>query len=420
MIDVIKEVKACKGSKAKLNLLAEHKDNELLKLVLQMAYDKTRFKWGMTLKQVLKAPSHKLEDMGLVKAVAWMTNSLGVTVKGNAALEAMHSILDSVTQDEAEILRGIISRDLHLGVNTKSLNKAIPGLIHTVEYMRCDVFKPNHKVKFPAYLQVKMDGTWRELRVYPEGVKIYTRQGYEDPNPVLEELFKDCPEGRYIGELTIPGLTRVQANGEINSDNPPYDKIHFTLWDYVTDKPDAYHNRLETLKRCIPTSELVSVVKTERVYNNEEVLSLTRKWMQEGEEGAVLKDVNLGFKNGTSNKQLKIKQIIELDVRCAGFTEGKLDTVREGKVGAITFKTDDNMIEGQTSGFDAALLEDLTANKDKYIGKVMVVQCNGLQQAEGSDIWHLMHPRFVEFRDDKTETDTLGRAQQLLQMTWSL
>lgn len=420
MIDIIKEVKACKGSKAKLNLLAEHKDNELLKLVLQMAYDKTRFKWGMTLKQVLKAPSHKLEDMGLVKAVAWMTNSLGVTVKGNPALEAMHSILDSVTQDEAEILRGIISRDLHLGVSTKSLNKAIPGLIHTVEYMRCDVFKPNHKVKFPAYLQVKMDGTWRELRVYPEGVKIYTRQGYGDPNPVLEELFKDCPEGRYIGELTIPGLTRVQANGEINSDNPPYGKIHFTLWDYVTDRPDAYHNRLTALKRYIPSSELVSVVKTERVYNNEEVLALTRKWMQEGEEGAVLKDVNLGFKNGTSNKQLKIKQIIELDVRCTGFTEGKLDTVREGKVGAITFKTDDNMIGGQTSGFDAALLEDLTANKDKYIGKVMVVQCNGLQQAEDSDTWHLMHPRFIEFRDDKTETDTLGRAQQLLQMTWSL
>lgn len=420
MIDVIKEVKACKGSKAKLSLLAEQKDNELLKLVLQMAYDKTRFKWGMTLKQVLKAPSHKLEDMGLVKAVAWMTNSLGVTVKGNTALEAMHSILDSVTQDEAEILRGIISRDLHLGVNVVSLNKAIPGLIHTVEYMRCDVFKPKHKVKFPAYLQVKIDGAWRELRVYPGGVKIYTRQGYEDPNPVLESLFKNCPEGRYIGELTIPGLTRVQANGEINSDNPPYDKIHFTLWDYVTDKPDAYHNRLEALKRYIPSSELVSVVKTERVYNNEEVLSLARKWIQEGEEGAVLKDVNLGFKNGTSNKQLKIKQIIELDVRCTGFTEGKLDAAREGKVGAITFKTDDNMIEGQTSGFDAALLEELTTNKDKYIGKVMVVQCNGLQQAEGSGTWHLMHPRFVEFRDDKTETDTLGRAQQLLQMTWSL
>lgn len=420
MIDIIKEVKACKGSKAKLNLLAEYKGNELLKLVLQMAYDKTRFKWGLTLKQVLKAPSHKLDDMGLIKAIAWMTNSLGVTVKGNAALEAMHSILDSVTQDEAEILRGIINRDLRLGVNVVSLNKAIPGLIHTVEYMRCDVFKPNHKVKFPAYLQVKMDGTWRELRVYPEGVKIYTRQGYEDSNPVLEELFKDCPEGRYIGELTIPGLTRVQANGEINSDNPPYDKIHFTLWDYVTDKPDAYHNRLATLKRYIPTSELVSVVKTERVYNNEDVLALTRKWVQEGEEGAVLKDVNLGFKNGTSNKQLKIKQIIELDVRCTGFTEGKLDTVREGKVGAITFKTDDNMIEGQTSGFGAALLEDLTVNKDKYVGKVMVVQCNGLQQAEGSGTWHLMHPRFVEFRDDKTETDTLGRAQQLLQMTWSL
>ena len=413
MIDVINAIKAAKGSKAKIQILSANKDNELLKLVLQMAYDKASFAWGLTLKQVLKAPSKQLPDMGLVKAIAWMTNSLGRTVKGNAALEAMHSILDSVSAEEAEILRGIINRDLRIGLNVKSINKAIPGLIHEVQYMRCGVFKPKHKIKFPAYLQVKMDGTWRELCVKDGKVSMWTRQGHEYSNPVLEELFAGCPDGRYIGELTIPGLSRVQANGDINSDAPSYDRIHFTLWDYVTDRAEPYHNRLQALMKAIPQSPLVTIVKTERVYNNKEALSLTRQWMQEGEEGAVLKDVNLGFKNGTSDKQLKIKHVIELDVRCTGFTEGKLDTSREGKVGAITFATDDGLIEGQTSGFDSVTLEQLTANKDAYIGKVMTVQCNDLQKAEGSSVYKLMHPRFVEFRDDKEQTDTLERAQEL-------
>lgn len=421
MIDVIEAVKAAKGTKAKIQILSEHKDNELLKLVLQMAYDKAGFTWGMTLKQVLKAPSQQLPGMGLVQAIAWMTNSLGRAVKGNAAIEAMHSILDSVAPEEAEILRGIINRDLRLGLNTKSLNKAIPGLIHEVQYMRCGIFKPKHKIKFPAYLQVKIDGTWRELQVLSDGsVRMWTRQGHEYSNPVLENLFKGCPAGRYIGELTIPGLSRVQSNGEINSDTPPYDKIHFTLWDYVTDRDEPYHNRLQDLKRNLPESSLVSIVKTERVYNNKEALSLTRKWMQEGEEGAVLKDVNLGFKNGVSNLQLKIKHVIDLDVRCTGFTEGKLDTAREGKVGAIMFKTDDGKIEGQASGFDQATLDLLTTNKDAYIGKIMVVECNDLQLADGSNVYKLMHPRFIEFRDDKDQTDTLERAQELLEMSFNV
>lgn len=420
MIDIIEALKNTKGTKQKIALLSQHKDHDLLKLVLRMAYDKVGFTWGMTLKQVLKAPSHQLENMGLVQAVAWMTNSLGSTYKGNAALEAMHSILDSVTEPEAEILRGIINRDLRLGLNVKSLNKAVPGLIHQVEYMRCDIFSPKNKIKYPAYLQVKMDGTWREIQVHNGNVMMYTRQGYEYYNPVLAELFKGCPNGRYVGELTIPGLSRVQANGDINSDNPSYDKIHFTAWDYVTDPKVKYTERLEALKQALPESNLVSVVKTEIVNNNEEALALTKKWMAEGEEGAVLKDFSMPFKDGTSQLQLKIKHVLELDVRCTGFTDGKLDTAREGKVGAITFKTDDNMIEGQTSGFDEALLDELTANKDKYIGKVMAVQCNDLQKAEGSDVWRLMHPRFIEFRDDKIETDTLERAQQLLKMTWSL
>lgn len=416
VIAILDEVKAAKGSKAKIAILSQHEGNDALRLVLRMAYDKVGFKWNMALKQVLAAPSSKLEGMDLLSAIAWMTNSLGATIKGQNAVSAMHSLIDSVSEAEAEVLKGIIGRDLHLGLNTKSLNKAMPGLIHQIEYMRCDIFGAGHKVKYPALLQVKMDGTWRELQIQDGQVTMWTRQGHEYQNPVLSEIFAGCPDGRYIGELTIAGLIRVAANGNINSDDPSYDKIQFTLWDYVTDPKEPYHNRFEQLKNVVPQHPLVKIVETVIVRSDEEALTQAKIWMQRGEEGAVLKDFNAPFKNGTSQLQLKIKHVIELDVRVTGFTDGAIGTSREGKVGAIEFKTDDGAIEGQTSGFDQATLDAITKNPHQYIGKIMTVQCNDLQKAEGSEVYRLMHPRFIEFRDDKTSTDDLARVQQMLKL----
>lgn len=420
MIDVINELRAIKGSKAKIEYLNKFHDNDLLRLVLRMTYDKVNFTWGMTLKQILNAPHHHLDNMELISAIAWMTNSLGTT-RGKIALEAMHSIISSVSDAEADIIKGIINRDLKLGMNVKSLNKAIPGLIHEVSYMRCDVFGPKHSVKYPAFLQIKMDGTYREAQVEDGTVTMWTRQGHKYHNPTLERLFANLKDGRYIGELIIPGMSRVQANGCINSDDPPFDDIKFVVWDYISEDPNiAYRERLQTLREILSVVNTTNVelIHTETVNSDEDALRLTKQWMQAGEEGSVLKDFSMPFKNGTSKLQLKIKHVIELDVRVTGFTEGKLGTSREGKVGAIEFKTDDGMICGQTSGFTKELLDELTKNPDKFVDKIMTVQCNDLQLAEESSTYKLMHPRFVEFRDDKTETDDIERAKQLLELSY--
>ena len=63
---------------------------------------------------------------------------------------------------------------------------------------------------------------------------------------------------------------------------------------------------------------------------------------------------------------------------------------------------------------------EVTENPDKYIGKIMVVEFNDLSKAQGSDTYALMHPRFMQFRDDKTETDTLERVIQLRDMMKNL
>jgi hypothetical protein len=50
----------------------------------------------------------------------------------------------------------------------------------------------------------------------------------------------------------------------------------------------------------------------------------------------------------------------------------------------------------------------------------MTVQFNDLTKAEGNDYYALSHPRYIEIRNDKDETDTLEKVLSLREMAMEL
>ena len=225
-------------------------------------------------------------------------------------------------------------------------------------------------------------------------------------------------------------LTGAEGNGNINSDNPDFNNIHYTIWDMLTedeytlkDSKRGYDERFETLTKTLETlnSSLVRVVPSLRVNNIKDALNVTSEWMNKGLEGGVLKSSKMKFKNGTSKEQLKIKLKVDVEVRCTGFIEGTKGTKYEGKNKVITFENDEGTIKGQCSGMTDSMVDEVTKNPEKYIGKVLSVQFNDLTKAEGHEYYALSHPRFMEWRDhDKDETDTLEKAIQLRDMARGL
>ena len=156
------------------------------------------------------------------------------------------------------------------------------------------------------------------------------------------------------------------------------------------------------------------------VTNLQEALQQTSEWMSEGYEGAILKDWDMVFKDGTSKQQLKLKLEISAEMRIVGFHEGTKGTKREGKVGSIIFENDEGTIKGRTSGFDDKQLDWFTEHQEELIGNIIEVQFNDLSKANGSDTYALSHPRFIEFRNDKDETDTLEKVFKLREMAMEL
>ena len=421
----------------KRKIFKEFSENETILKIFKYAYDNVEFTFGVKparLDFTKNGYSSDTEEMFRL-----LDNLNNRTFSGNSAVEECNKFIENSDKNLSNIFYKILDRDLKIGFSKKEFNKLVSGQFKckNVNYCRCDLLseKTLKKFTFPGFIQLKCDGTYREAYVHNGIVEFKTRSGESYRNPVLEEILKTLPDGYYLGEFTIgeaddPDMNRAEGNGLINSDHPPYEKIHFTIWDLLTEDEYAlkvkecrnYDLRLADLQYYIEQlgSELVHVVPTYRVYNPDGALKIVSKWMNEGLEGGVLKSFNMKFKNGTSKEQLKIKLKVDVEVRCTGFIEGTKGTKYEGKNKVITFENDEGTIKGQCSGMTDSMVEEVTKNPEKYIGKVLSVQFNDLTKAEGHEYYALSHPRFMEWRDDKDETDSLEKAIQLRDMARGL
>ena len=431
--DILNELNESNSSNYKLDILKKYKDNSELKKLLELTYNRNKYNFNVSKNCIIKDNPNILESNGS-KTVDELLSALEIlgegTIRGNEAHQFVCNHLKCLDNDNKEIFLNVLGRDLKIGLNVKSINKVFKNLIPKPNYMRCAVLseKTLKKIKFPAVIQLKMDGTYREIHVADGQVTGKTRSGEEYFNPVLFKEMENFPNGYYTGELTIDGESRFTGNGLINSLNPPYEKITFTVWDYLTDDDylektkTPYYSRFESLSDIIEkhNSNRVKLVPNHEVNSIDEALKYVSDWMEQGLEGGVLKDKNNVFKNGTSGTQLKIKLKVDAEMRITGFTDGTIGTKREGKIGAIQFSNDEGTIKGQCSGFSDEELDLFTKNKDNLIGRIISVEFNDIVKSENNDYYALSHPRFIEIRNDKDETDTLEKVIQLRDMAKSL
>ena len=431
--DILNELNESNSSNYKLDVLKKYKDNSELKKLLELTYNRNKYNFNVSKNCIIKDNPSILESNGS-KTVDELLSALeilgGGTIRGNEAHQFVCNHLKYLDNDNKEIFLNVLGRDLKIGLNVKSINKVFKNLIPKPNYMRCAVLseKTLKKINFPAFIQLKMDGTYREIHVADGQVSGKTRSGEEYFNPVLFKEMENFPNGFYTGELTIEGESRFTGNGLINSLNPPYEKITFTVWDYLTDEDylekskTPYYSRFESLSDIIEKHESnrVKLVPNHEVNSIDEALKYVSDWMEQGLEGGVLKDKNNVFKNGTSGTQLKIKLKVDAEMRITGFTDGTIGTKREGKIGAIQFSNDEGTIKGQCSGFSDEELDLFTKNKDNLIGRIISVEFNDIVKSENNDYYALSHPRFIEIRNDKDETDTLEKVIQLRDMAKGL
>jgi hypothetical protein len=420
----------------KERILKENVDDETLKTVIRLTLDPFVNFYIRKIPDYTLNLNPKKQDT-LDQAMLRLKLLSDRTLTGNAGIEHLKIILESVAPKDSLVIERIIAKDLKCGVSDATVNKIWPSLIPSYPCMLASAFdqKLVDKVKFPAIAQLKMDGM-RFNAVVKNGVcEFRSRNGKEVdiPDPSIRlpfihmanfygtdmvfdgELVVVNAAGKIQDRKTGNGILNKAVKGTMSVEEAV--NVRATLWDAISlsgfqvgveDEP--YHVRLGKL--CNSISDMknlkahlghyVDMVYSRQVDDLLSAQKLFNKFLSEGQEGIILKTREGIWENKRSKSLIKFKGELECDLRVVGWEEGTGKNV--GRLGALVLESDCGGIRVNVgTGFSDA--DRLGINSANSVGRIVAVKYNARITDKNASTASLFLPVFVEFRSDKTEAD---------------
>lgn len=418
VMSILNELASTSKRLEKEAILTREKDNQLLKRVVFLALDPfTQF-------YIRKIPAYKSKpicDVDLWEATDRLEMLSTRQATGNAAIQLLADLLTVLNQNDAAVIERIIQKDLKCGVSDSTANKIWPGLIHQYPCMLASQYdeKLVSKMKFPAMAQLKMDGMRFNAVVRSGKCEFRSRSGKEiNLLGCLEQEFVMMAGGRdlvFDGELVVDHegslMDRQTGNGILNKavkgtiSKEEAKKVRATLWDVIpygkfvegVDK-ESYFVRFQFLQ-SLSHPKTIRLVEHKIVANLEEAQVIFEKYLEAGQEGIILKNMNSPWEDKRAKHQIKFKGEMDCDLRVVGVQAGT--GKYEGKVGALLCESEDGVIKVAVgSGFNDAQREE-----DYPIGSIIAVKYNArIKNKDGEE--SLFLPIFQEVRLDKSKADS--------------
>ena len=353
----------------------------------------------------------------------------------------------------------ILLKDLDVGLSESTTNKVLKKIggkateymVKEFPYQRCCLPKDAKMDKFSwktgVSSQLKSDGMFVNVNHYSDGsVDMLSRSGKPFPQEQFQNMIDDIKQSfkkdtQTHGELLVyksisephngvvaystKELPREIGNGILNSvaqggvfEDGCYPV--YVTWDQiplssVVSKGSyivPYETRIVELTRQLEdaNSSSLNIVKNKVVYNIEEAIDHYKELIALGYEGTIIKEPTAIWKDGTSKFQVKLKLEADCDLEIVGFNPGNGKNALT--FGSILCKTSDGLLEVNVSGFKDDQRLQIWENRDMLVGTIMTVRSNCLMKPSATNGVHsLFLPRFLEFRRDKTEADSLQKVK---------
>ena len=325
-------------------------------------------------------------------------------VTGNAAINLMHNAFMHSSEAQEKWMRKILKKNLAIGVSTKSINSVSPGFIPTFDVALAQKFE-RKRMSSTVYVEPKLDGI-RCLAIVKNGeASLFTRAGKPLTNfdntigKELSQLKDGCYDGEIMGKDFTDLMRQVYRKENVNVDNS-----YFAIFDYISipEWNAKEGTSILTLRKAILDSifhftnfKFLQMVPYTYSENPSESLlkDIHDDMVSKGYEGIMIKDSSAFYSFGRDWSVMKYKAFFDADCPIIGLQEGT--GKHEGKLGS--FLIDYNGVEVRVgSGLNDELREQIWANKDKHIGRIIEVRYQE-ETPDGS----LRFPTFVCFRNDK-------------------
>ena len=419
---------------AKEAILKKNVNNELLKRVFKLALNPfVQF-------YIRKIPSYDTAVDINRKSLEDALTSLSVlsdrVMTGHAAINHLQFILGSLSKEDAKIIERIIAKDMRCGVSEATINKIWPGTIPSYPVMLASGYdqKLVDKIKFPAYVQLKLDGMRFNAIVKGEVVEYRSRNGKEltIPNKTFDvpfiqmakfygenmvfdgELLVVNAAGKPVNRQTGNGILSKSIKGTMSEQEA--DSVRATLWDAITFEKfsegietEPYSVRMAKLSNAISdmrgqkgqVGHYIDLVWNKQVNDIATAQKIFEKFLAEGQEGTILKSKDGIWEDKRSKTQIKFKGELECELKVVDWEEGTGKNV--GRLGALVCESSDGVIRVNVgSGYSDEQRDEYTK---KVIGKIVTVKYNA-RIKDKSGVESLFLPVFIELREDKDKAES--------------
>lgn len=248
-----------------------------------------------------------------------------------------------------------------------------------------------HKIKYPAYVQPKLDGI-RCIAIVDKGACTLwsrTRKQITSCPHIVQELeaYFDGDSIILDGELYnhafkanfehIVHLVRQETPDEKHAD------VQYHIYDIISDEPQNKRvNNLTDLETSMFQDEndlsysSLRFVKTTSVAHENEVMDFFNAFLQQGYEGVMLRNKESKYVNKRSYDLLKVKEFSDDEFSVVGIEEGRGKL--QGHVGAFICKNSKGQEFSVKMSGDTRKLREYFLDSALWQGKLLTVQYQGL------------------------------------------
>lgn len=407
--EIFDKIANTSGKNDKIKIIKQNKDNELFVECLKFLLD-SDIVTGLSKKKIGKKVKLDKETTSDIRCIFDYLKQHNTGTDED--ITTVQSFTHCMDEDLKEFCNGLFTKSLKIGVDVKSLNKAIPNLIPSFDIMLGSKGELDKLPKGMKFVTEKFDGVRCFTQIRDGRIIMKSRQ-----NKVFEGLV-DIESA--IANL---GLDNVCLDGELLAIDSPYETVYKDTMKIVSTKDEEKHGVKYMLFDIIPLSEFdnkegkmkysdrrawLDTIKESKFINIapilykgtdvDEVLKVLDECRSNGAEGCMTNtDKPYEFKRSKTLQKLKV--MATCDLRVIGFEEG--DGKLKGTLGKIicNYKGFDL---GVGSGFSESMRDEVWNNQDKYLGKICEVQYfEETNNDEGG--LSLRFPVFKQWRFDKEE-----------------
>tara|TARA_Y100000356_G_scaffold2025_1_gene1486 strand:- start:59 stop:1375 length:1317 start_codon:yes stop_codon:yes gene_type:complete len=430
-LEILQQIESITGSgsqKAKQQLLKDNWSNTM-QAFMQVAFNPF---YTTKLNKLDYSESSVSTDTGELNGYKEFSDLMSTLLEAKAANNELRSeainLVESFPPSVRKTLVDIMTKSLNIGIQAKSINKAIgENIIPTPGVMRAQD-KPEEVEKWGKfYVETKYDGVRVIAKVENGKVSYWTRNFNEIPaeymQGVTDAILELCGTTTNIfldGELT--DSNRKSVSGKLNrmlKGNPDSNiskDFIFNIFDIDSlstlengKGTTLYSDRRERLEDLFGENKKWNYIELAQMWICDDISKMNDIYdeiVKAGGEGVIAKKDGI-YECKRSKLWIKFKEICDCDLIVTGFIPG--EGRREGYVGSLECTDSTGKLQVNVgSGFTDADLEILNERikNNELIGKVAAVRYNErITDKHGNE--SLFLPRFIEVRDDKTVADAI-------------